>query len=68
MTVAHLWIGETPLPLKNGVPTSSPGQFPYSLPIYPDGLSAESDEICDVDTDPDGGFWVSAHAVIDWYE
>ena len=46
---AHLWVGETLLSMKwvrrgkNGgkwVPTSAPGQFPFSPEIAEDGLSA----------------------------
>jgi hypothetical protein len=60
MTEAHLWVGDTPLPLivKKGIanPTSAPGQFPFS----------PGEEICGVDVE--AGFWVAAHAVIEWCE
>ena len=50
----HLWIGETPLPLvKRGrttVPTSAPGQFPYT----------NGEKVCNLD----GSFFVSAHGVV----
>ena len=64
---AHLWIGETPLPMfqrgRTSVPTAAPGQFPYSPEIAENGLSATY-TLCDVDTP----FYVSAHAVIEWCE
>lgn len=50
----HLWVGETPLPKvqrgKKSVPTSAPGQFPYT----------DGDTICDLDDE----FYVSAHGVV----
>lgn len=71
---AHLWIGDTELPMRwvargrNGgswVPTAAPGQFPYHIDdfvVSADGETATI-EICGVDDAP---FWVAAHAVVEW--
>ncbi|MEN8614783.1 hypothetical protein ABFB09_05830, partial [Dehalogenimonas sp. THU2] len=62
---AHLWVGDTPLPItKKGTPTSSPGQFPFSPSIESDGLSATWSGTFDASD----ALYVSAHAVIEWYE
>jgi len=73
ITEAHLWVGNTLLPMvkkgKKYVPTSAPGQFPFSPEIAPDGKSATI-EVCEGDVDDLdlGNFWVAAHAVIEWCE
>ena len=68
ITEAHLWVGDTTLPIvekgKKEVPTSAPGQFPYSPIIAGDGKSATI-EVCGIDVE---GFYVAAHAVIEWCE
>ena len=72
ITEAHLWVGETPLPLvpvgkeHTLTPTAAPGQFPYSPVIAADGLSATSTVCGEVDVGD--GFYVAAHAVIEWCE
>ena len=65
ITEAHLWVGDTELPLvgKKEVPTSAPGQFPYSPTIAEDGKSATW-EVCGFEVP----IWVAAHAVIEWKE
>ena len=65
----HLWMGETELPMRKGVPTASPGQFPYSPEIATDGLSATF-TLCSTDAgfDLEDGLWVAAHAVVSWCE
>lgn len=71
---AHLWIGNTPLPLvtqgKKSVPTDAPGQFPYGVNygFDPEDSSTwqtewSSGEICDLE----GDIYVAAHAVV-WME
>jgi uncharacterized repeat protein (TIGR01451 family) len=73
ITEVHLWVGETELPMvkkgKKEVPTSAPGQFPFSPEIVPDGKSATI-EVCEGDVDDLDldDFWVAAHAVIEWCE
>lgn len=58
----HLFIGETPIPLKNnGKPTLAPGQFPYS---DNDATTVEDHLVVYEITDlPDDGIWVIAHGV-----
>jgi hypothetical protein len=67
LTEAHLWVGPTKLPLvKQGrrmLPTASPGLFPYSPVIAPDGLSATWSG-CGF-TYP---FYVAVHGVAMWCE
>jgi len=73
ITEAHLWVGDTLLPIvkqgKKEVPTSAPGQFPFSPEIAPDGKSATI-EVCEADVEglDLNDFWVAAHAVIEWCE
>jgi len=73
ITEAHLWIGNTPLPIvkqgKKLVLTSAPGQFPFSPEIATNGESATI-EVCEVDVEnlDLNNFWVAAHAVIEWCE
>jgi uncharacterized repeat protein (TIGR01451 family) len=73
ITEAHLWVGNTDLPMvkqgKKDVPTSAPGQFPFSPEIAIDEKSATI-KVCEVDVDDLNleNFWVAAHAVIEWCE
>lgn len=64
ITEAHLWIGDTPLPLvgKKQTYTSAPGQFPY-------GPSISADEKTATYTleGVNGEIYVSAHGVVCWY-
>jgi streptogramin lyase len=61
---AHLWVGDTPLPLdRRGNPTAAPGQLGVSPEIAVDGLSAVA-EVCGIEED----FWVAAHAVVGWMD
>lgn len=73
LSEAHLWVGETMLPLVSrtvrGVttytPTSAPGQLAnlgFSPEISPDGLTAT------ITVEIDAPFWVAAHGVVDWCE
>lgn len=70
ITEAHLWVGDTPLPLvgKKLVPTAAPGQFSKfvdydSFELDPDGKYAIF-VVCGVES----SFYVAAHAVIEWCE
>jgi len=54
----HLWVGSTPLPLVDGVPTAAPGQFPYhDSAMDPDGVITI--------TGLSGPIHIAAHAVVD---
>jgi len=72
ITEAHLWVGNTPLPIvkqgKKEVPTSAPGQFSKfvdydSFELGPDGKYAIF-VVCGVES----SFYVAAHAKIEWCE
>jgi len=74
LSEAHLWIGETELPmiekkvkkLLTEVPTSAPGQLSklgYSPEISEDGLTATIEDV-----EIQAPFWVAAHGVVDWCE
>lgn len=65
---AHLWVGDTELPVvrrgRTETPTSAPGQFTYSF-------STEATDVGEWifdDLDYACEFWVAAHAVVCWYE
>lgn len=73
LSEAHLWVGETMLPLvestRKGVttykPTSAPGQLAnlgFNPEISADGLTAT------ITVEIDAPFWVAAHGVVDWCE
>jgi len=65
---AHLWVGDTELPVvrrgRTETPTSAPGQFTYSF-------STEETDVGEYDFVTSGygcTFWVAAHAVVCWYD
>jgi len=61
---AHVWIGETPLPMmKNGKMTNALGQFNYDPHISSDGLEANV-----FIEDVQGPFWIALHSVVQWWE
>lgn len=73
LSEAHLWVGETMLPLVSrtvrGVttytPTAAPGQLAklgFNPEISADGLTAS------ITVEINAPFWVAAHGVVDWCE
>jgi hypothetical protein len=57
LTETHLYVGSTPTPLKKGVPTVAPGQYPYQHEL--DEASSDSFTVS-----ASGNIYVIAHAVV----
>lgn len=52
----HMWIGNTPLPVKNGKLTSAPGQFNYNNQTFPFNLTRSQP------------FYIAVHFDVCWFE